>query len=161
MTKFGNLETILRIRYNGILNKPPNPDFTFSTAASDPSGFSIGFDASATTDPENDALAYLWDFGDGNITTGLRPTHRYDLPGEYSVLLTVTDSQGQAQQVYETVKVGIPPRVNILFPMEGDRFNVDQVLRLSGEALDHLNNPIPDENFVWEVRQHHADHYHP
>eukprot|EP00529_Nitzschia_sp_RCC80_P006627 CAMPEP_0113499690 /NCGR_PEP_ID=MMETSP0014_2-20120614/31888_1 /TAXON_ID=2857 /ORGANISM="Nitzschia sp." /LENGTH=1521 /DNA_ID=CAMNT_0000393893 /DNA_START=413 /DNA_END=4974 /DNA_ORIENTATION=+ /assembly_acc=CAM_ASM_000159 len=161
VTKFGNLETILRIRYNGILNKPPNPDFTFSTAASDPTGFSIQYDASATTDPENDALAYLWDFGDGNITTGLRPIHRYNLPGEYSVLLTVTDSQGQAQQVYETVKVGIPPRVNILFPMEGDRFNVDQVLRLSGEALDHLNNPIPDENFVWEVRQHHADHYHP
>lgn len=161
VTKFGNLETILRIRYTGILNKPPNPVFTYSSAASDSTGFTITFDASGTNDPENDALAYLWDFGDGIIAAGIRPSHKYDTPGEYSVLLTVTDSQGQAQQVYETVKIGIPPRVNILFPMEGDRFNVDEVLRLSGEALDHLNNPISDENFSWEVQQHHADHYHP
>lgn len=161
MTKFGSKETVLRIRYNGILNKPPIPNFSFAISAEDTSGFTVDFDASATIDPENDSLTYKWDFGDGTLTEGIQPTHRYGASAEYQVLLTVTDTEGQAQQVYENVQIGVPPRVKILSPAAGDVFEVDQVLHLKGEAIDFLGNPIPERMLVWEVRQHHADHFHP
>ena len=35
-------------------------------------------------------LTYLWDFGDGNSSTASNPTHIYQNPGKYSVVLTVT-----------------------------------------------------------------------
>jgi len=37
-----------------------------------------------------------WDFGDGNFSTELKPTHNYQWPGEYNVTLTVYDGQGNA-----------------------------------------------------------------
>ena len=38
---------------------------------------------------------YKWDFGDGTITYGLRPTHTYASPGRYIVTFTVTKSSGE------------------------------------------------------------------
>ncbi|MFT5859468.1 MAG: PKD repeat protein [Flavobacteriaceae bacterium] len=35
---------------------------------------------------------YLWDFGDGNISTTMSPIHTYALSGTYTVCLTVTDN---------------------------------------------------------------------
>lgn len=38
--------------------------------------------------------AYSWDFGDGQTSTDMNPTHTYTTSGVYSVCLTVTDSCG-------------------------------------------------------------------
>lgn len=35
-----------------------------------------------------DAVSYLWDFGDGAQSTALSPSHRYELPGTYIIRLT-------------------------------------------------------------------------
>ncbi len=35
---------------------------------------------------------FLWNFGDGSTSTDQSPTHLYELPGNYPVTLTVTDS---------------------------------------------------------------------
>lgn len=143
------------------MNKPPKPHFSFFIAQSDPTGYTVDFDGSASIDPEGDPLTFEWNFGDGNDSTGVQTTHRFSTPGEYSVLLAVTDSQGQRQQMYKTVKIGVPPRVDIITPISGQYFEVGQVLKLRGEAIDQSGNIIADHNFVWEVRQHHADHFHP
>ena len=37
-----------------------------------------------------------WDFGDGTFSTDLRPTHTYKWPGQYTVTLTIFDSDGNA-----------------------------------------------------------------
>ena len=39
-------------------------------------------------------LNYLWDFGDGNTSTELNPSHIYDNYGDYPVSLLVTDQLG-------------------------------------------------------------------
>lgn len=54
-------------------------------------------DASASEDPEQDALTYRWDFGDGTpISEEARPGHRFpDLPGNLMVTLVVDDGQAQ------------------------------------------------------------------
>jgi gliding motility-associated-like protein len=38
--------------------------------------------------------SYLWDFGDGNTSTETNPSHLYEVPGDYSVTLTVTNQTG-------------------------------------------------------------------
>ena len=74
----------------------------------------VSFDGSASYDPDGDALAYAWDFGDGSSGTGAQPTHTYAADGTYTVSLTVTDARGAASpSVQTTATIGnIPPTVN-------------------------------------------------
>jgi chitodextrinase len=51
----------------------------------------LTFDGSGSEDPDGTITAYDWTFGDGNIGTGVSPTHTYDTPGIYDVTLVVTD----------------------------------------------------------------------
>jgi|GEM_PF-2678405 len=57
-------------------------------------GSKIVFDALGSSDEDNDALTYTWDFGDGTTATGANPTHVYSKPGTYDVKLTVSDGRG-------------------------------------------------------------------
>lgn len=78
------------------------------------------FDASQTTDGVTSAgdpipcgarCTYQWEFGDGGTATGIFASHAYSTFGNYQVRLTVTDDQGAAVQIGQTVVVspGVPP----------------------------------------------------
>jgi hypothetical protein len=60
----------------------PNPAKVGETVA-----FSVG-----ANDPDNDALTFLWSFGDG--ATGATPSHVYVTAGAYMASVTVSDSKG-------------------------------------------------------------------
>ncbi|MEM2899763.1 MAG: PKD domain-containing protein [Thermoplasmata archaeon] len=107
---------------NGIVVKhtyttfPSNGEYTVTLTVTDPFGASaisvikvriapvsakvvgskIIFDGFGSTDEDNDALTYTWDFGDGSTSTGANPTHVYSKPGSYDVKLTVSDGKGGA-----------------------------------------------------------------
>ena len=66
---------------------------------------SILFDASSSYDPDGVIVSYLWDFGDGITGTGMNTAHSYKKPGVYSVVLTVTDNNGNTYQKTFTVTV--------------------------------------------------------
>ncbi|MER5884035.1 S8 family serine peptidase [Streptomyces sp. NPDC001941] len=54
------------------------------------------FDASGSTDPDNDIASYAWKFGDGAAATGVKATHRYPAGQRtYTAQLTVTDKGGR------------------------------------------------------------------
>lgn len=58
-------------------------------------GEPVKFDASDSYDPDRDnTLRYTWDFGDGTTGYGISPEHTYTSPGEYKVVLKVTDNMG-------------------------------------------------------------------
>lgn len=46
------------------------------------------------TNTSERGASYEWDFGDGNTSTEENPVHTYAEPGEYSVTLTVTGTEG-------------------------------------------------------------------
>lgn len=61
------------------------------------------FDGTASTDPENNALTYDWDFGDGTAhATTATAAHTYADAGDRPVTLTVTDNQGATSSVTRT-----------------------------------------------------------
>ena len=51
----------------------------------------VEFSADASEDRDNDALSYLWDFGDGSTSTELFASHTYKKSGLFVTTLTVSD----------------------------------------------------------------------
>lgn len=72
------------------------PEASFTAAPPSPhSGDSVTFDASASSDPDDNIASYHWDFGDGGQSdAGPRVDYRYASPGSYTVRLTVRDQHG-------------------------------------------------------------------
>jgi hypothetical protein len=52
------------------------------------------------------AGSYFWDFGDGNTSTDLNPTHTYLSPGNYTVSLTATNGNCGDQYVQQIDVIG-------------------------------------------------------
>jgi subtilisin family serine protease len=82
-------------------NREPVASFTTSY-----SGTEVTFDAGTSTDPDGDALAYAWDFGDGTTASGSVAVHRYTEPGTFVAELTVTDGRGGTDTTTATLPVG-------------------------------------------------------
>jgi len=78
-------------------NSPPNGTILLPTGnASIQEDQAVNFEGSAS-DPDGDAMTYLWNFGDGISSTALVPgNHTYSDSGTYTVTFTVTDSKGAA-----------------------------------------------------------------
>jgi PKD repeat protein len=155
---------IKRIFYTGGENFAPSATFT-----ADPpnvlAGVSITFDASETNDIDdpNDELTFLWGFGDGSSQEGgMVVSHSYDQPGTYEVHLTVTDPDGAAGSASEWISVGAPPTVEMINPVEGTMFAVGDKFTIVGTGMDHNGVQLDESTQLsWEVRQHHASHFHP
>lgn len=78
----------------------------------------LSFNASASTDPDGDALTYEWDFGDGNGATNRQTTHHYDFVGDYLVRLTVADGH---HSVDATRALRIVPVASITLDWQDDQ----------------------------------------
>ncbi len=91
-------ETDGRLHVTSFAAGPPNeaPTANAGAAQSGLEDVSIIFDASGSTDPDGDALTYVWDFGDGQTaqTMGTTISHTYLYGGTFDVTLTVHDGQG-------------------------------------------------------------------
>jgi hypothetical protein len=64
----------------------------------------VAFDASYSTD-NTGIQSYTWNFGDGNITTGISLLHTYAAIGNYTVTLTVQDFANNTATANFTVPI--------------------------------------------------------
>jgi len=98
-------------------------------------GDAVPFNASPSTDGDNNPLVFAWDFGDGGTgqgpTTGENITHAYGDNGEYTVTLIADDGHGLPGVTTQTVTVlnvapSVPaPVLSIVNLDEGELFRLD------------------------------------
>jgi DNA/RNA endonuclease G (NUC1) len=70
-----------------------------------PEGSAISMSGAGSADPDNDALTYLWSFGDGGTGTGLDVSHTYAQDGSYTVRLIVRDARNLADTITTTATI--------------------------------------------------------
>lgn len=71
----------------------PKPTANF-TATSVCKGENTQFTNSSTSNPSNQNMSYLWDFGDGQTSNQTSPSHPYAEAGNYTVTLTASCGNG-------------------------------------------------------------------
>jgi len=90
-------------------NRPPFAKVSASPTSGLPP-LTVHLSGAASTDPDNDPLAYGWDFGDGSPTSNASTTdHVYQALGTYTATLTVTDTHGAQSNASATITVTNTP----------------------------------------------------
>ena len=135
----------LTAEYNGV------PTAAFSaTPASGPAPLDVTLDAGASSDPENGALTYTWDFGDGSPTaTGRTVEHRYPSPGSFTARLTVADAHGATATTTEVITPGNSPPTP---STSGDTtFRSGSAITVNGSATDVQDGDLAADRLSWRV----------
>lgn len=102
----GDQLTATEVVHVNVVNASPLAAMQVTTPEADRrEGSVINFDAGGSSDPEGDALQYVWNFGDGNLGRGLTATHTYIDDGSYPVTLTVVDAFGGIATTSLTVEI--------------------------------------------------------
>jgi glucose/arabinose dehydrogenase len=121
----------------------------------------VNFSSSGSSDPDGSVLSYLWDFGDGTTSTEANPTKTYELKGNYTVELTVSDGVNSSAAIPLVIQVGIPPTVNIGEPNDGSFYRAGDSIHWTASALDGAGFDIDDRDLTTHIIFHHGTHTHP
>ncbi len=77
------------ITLSGAGNLPPVASFTLSYM-----GTVLNADASASYDPDGTIVQYVWYWGDGAVSSGMKSSHQYASANGHSVKLSIRDDDG-------------------------------------------------------------------
>lgn len=86
-------------------------------AGSDQAGIAgqeINFDASDSSDPENQPLTYTWTFGDDLTAVEATPKHVYAAAGVYTAMLTVSDGTDSTSDEIKVTITAAPAVVPVI-----------------------------------------------
>lgn len=82
------------------------PTAQLSAPSSATVGETVSFDATGSTDPDDNISTYEWYIGGADyVMTGAQPTYTFDVTGTFDVQLTVTDSEGLSDQTSQTLEI--------------------------------------------------------
>ncbi|MFC6287684.1 PKD domain-containing protein [Nocardioides sp. GCM10027113] len=117
-------------------NAAPVAAFTYSCT-----GLTCWFDASTSTDPENDPLTFTWDFGDGQGGAGATPSHTFGSAGTRTVTLTADDGSGRDTAAQSVTVANLPP------PGDQPRPGHAQLV----PATAHASMPRIGTGEIWDI----------
>ena len=122
---------------------------------------SVDFDASGSTDPEDDALSFAWDFGDNddlfNDATGPEPSHTYTDPGSFTARVRVTDTAGGTDIAQVVVNAAnAAPTAVIDTPSPSLAWSVGQRITFGGHGTDANQATIPASAMTWDLVMAHC-----
>ena len=116
--------------------------------------FAVTFDASASTDPDGETLAYSWDFGDGTRTSGASVSHTYEKVGAYVAVLRVTDTQGNFRETTVPVTVTSAQAGNYFTPIPDFTVTADSenllAFRVDGSGTNDLDGNSDALDYSWD-----------
>ena len=97
-----------------VTTRVPTADFSFNPTS--PAVNESVLFASNSSDPDNESLGHLWNFGDGTAqSTQRNPTHAYTTPGQKTVRMTVNDGHGGVDDLTKTITVRDPSAATASF----------------------------------------------
>jgi len=107
-------------------------------------GVAVQFSCPATG---SSALTYIWDFGDGTMSTQPSPSHVYAAAGTYPVTVTVTDQTGGSATSTVTVQVqvgggAVGPAEPGTADADGDGFINEIETALGSDPFDPAGTPF-------------------
>ncbi len=123
-----------------VVNVQNLPVITFNqtdTAACD----ELDYTFNALVVPSN--VTYQWDFGDGNSSTDISPTHNYSIAGTYTPSLTVTSTLGCESSL------SMPDLITV-HPMPQIDFNVTPAILFDDYSQAEFTNlSVGAVNYIW------------
>jgi PKD repeat protein len=107
------LEVFISVPENGFVGEP------------------VAFNATVIPFTGMPPYSYLWEFGDGDTSTGLRPIHVYMEAGVYTYTFTATDSLGETANASGTIAINAvgDGQNPVVFQQSNSRFTSKQLLR--------------------------------
>ena len=93
------------------------------------------------TDESENATEYNWDFGDGTTSTIRNPTHTFQLPGTYHVVLSVPGPDGLTSDYDMYIRVYDHPIASF--------DAAPQLVYLPDDKVYFINRSIDAEEFLW------------
>jgi PKD repeat protein len=132
-----------------VQNAPPVASFVYSPAKPDP-GEPITF-TSTSTDCDDPALSYEWDFGDGSPPSSVQnPIHSFATAGRYDITLTVKDTNGATDLETKALDVGpFPTAAFHRYPPESVLLETGQPATFTSDSTASFSNSIT--SLTWDI----------
>ncbi len=85
------------------------------------------------------ASSYLWNFGDGESSTEVNPTHLYNETGSYTAELIAYNPQNCTDTFPLTVRVLIDPLLDVPNAFTPGRFGVNGIVKVTGFGIGKMD----------------------
>ncbi len=140
-----------------VVNQPPVASTAGTSPAPGATGaitgtapLTINFVGSNSNDPDGIVSGYLWDFGDGTTSTLANVTKTYQVAGNFTVRLTVTDNSGATATTNLLVTVSDTPSVMRYLSVGSINMawvksnNTSGYITGTVTVVDHAGKPTPN-----------------
>tara|TARA_B100000949_G_C14288169_1_gene455509 strand:- start:4605 stop:7619 length:3015 start_codon:yes stop_codon:yes gene_type:complete len=105
------------------------------------------------SDNSSDDIAitgFNWNFGDGNTSKEKNPVHTFEKAGEYDVVLTVSDEQGESDRVNLKITVSESKQAAPVAKIKASKTSGEAPLKIDFSGDDSSDADDNIENFSWD-----------
>jgi PKD repeat protein len=99
------LTASLRTGSSSVVAGDPPVAVAAASPTSGPRRLTVQFSSKDSSDPDDEALSFAWDFGDGSSSTQANPLKSYVVVGSFTATLTVTNESGLTSSASVAISV--------------------------------------------------------